>query len=150
MYRPPVAVAVRGVGVGALGVGAAVIAMVLVTAADLGGWLLAVVAVVLGVVAVVSLVVLCVGVWRILGWGARLVLDDDGFVNATGPRSGVRRVAWRDVRKVQADGRVVSVDLAGSRQSLIRTSVLDVDPRELARQLRSHLNRDRGYRPLSG
>lgn len=150
MYRPPVAVAVRGVGVGALGVGAAVIAMVLVTAADLGGWLLAVVAVVLGVVAVVSLVVLCVGVWRVLGWGARLVLDDDGFVNATGPRAGVRRVAWRDVRKVQADGRVVSVDLAGSRQSLIRTSVLDVDPRELARQLRSHLNRDRGYRPLSG
>jgi hypothetical protein len=54
------------------------------------------------------------------------------------------------VRKVQADGPVVSVDLAGNKQSLIRTGGIDADPRELARELRARLNRDRGYRPLSG
>lgn len=91
---------------------------------------------------------LTVGALRALGWGARLVLDDDGFLNATGPRAGVRRVPWRDVRKVQADGPIVSVDVAGNKQSLIRTSSLDIEPRALARELRGRLNTDRGYHPI--
>lgn len=139
----------RGMGVGAVGIGASVIGVSLVAAADLSSGLETTLVVVLGVVALVSLVVLIVGVVRALGWGTRLVLDDDGFLNATGPGAGVRRAEWRDVRKVQADGPVVSVDLAGSRQSVIRTSSLDVDPRSLARELRSRLNQDRGYRPIS-
>lgn len=148
VYSPPTAVAVRGVGFGAAAVGLSLVAAVVVLAVELPSWLRTLLVVVIGVVAMVGLVVLTVGVLRLLGWGARLVIDDDGFTNATGPRTGVRRAAWRDVRKVQADGSVVSVDLAGNAQSLIHTAALDVDPRELARELRTRLNRDRGYRPL--
>lgn len=139
----------RGVGIGAAGVGLAVIGVSVVAAIDLPGWLQTALIIVFGVVAVVAFVLLTVGVLRALGWGPRLVIDDDGFHNATGPRSGERRVAWRDVRKVQADGPVVSVDLAGSKQSLIRTSPLEVEPKALAQELRSRLNTDRGYRPIS-
>lgn len=149
VFRPPIALAVRGVGFGAAALGVAVVGVSLATAFDLPGWLRTTLLAVFAVVAVVALVVLVVGVVRALGWGTRLVLDDSGFVNATGPGAGVRRAAWKDVRKVQADGPVVSVDLAGDRQSLIRTSSLDVDPRALARELRARLNQDRGYTPLN-
>jgi hypothetical protein len=129
--------------------GLAVVAVSLVAALDMPSWLRTILIAVLALIAVVALVVLSVGSLRALGWGVRLVLDDDGFLNATGPRPGARRVAWRDVRKVQADGTVVSVDLSGNRQSVIRTSALDVEPRELARELRARLNSDRGLHPVS-
>lgn len=150
VYRAPVALGIRGVGFGAVGLGLAVVGATLVAAATLPGWLEFLASAVLAVLALGSAIVLVVGVLRLAGRGTRLVLDDDGFTNATGPRSGVRKAAWRDVRKVQADGPVVSVDLAGNKQSLIRTGGIDADPRELARELRARLNRDRGYRPLSG
>ncbi|SDT69711.1 MULTISPECIES: hypothetical protein [Jiangella] len=149
VYGPPTQLAVRGVGVGAAGLGLVTIALTVVLAVDLPGWLQAVLLVLLALAAAVSLVILLVGVLRVLGRGTRLVLDDDGFVNATGFGVG-RRVPWRDVRKVQTDGAIVSVDLSGGRQSLIRTASIDVEPRVLARELRGRLNRDRGYRPLSG
>jgi len=149
VYGPPVGLAVRGVGVGAIGLGLLTIVASLVFAADLPAWLRVVAMVVCAVAAVLFAVVLVVGVLRVFGRGTRLVLDDDGFVNTTGFRLGVRRGAWRDVRKVQTDGSYVSIDLAGGRQSLIRTTVLDVEPRTLARELRSRLNDDRGYRPLT-
>lgn len=139
----------RGMGVGAVGIGVSVIGVSVVAATDLVSWLDTVLLVVLGILALAGLVVLVVGVVRALGWGTRLVLDDDGFLNATGPGAGIRRAAWRDVRKVQADGTVVSVDLSEGRQSIIRTSSLEVDPRSLARELRSRLNQDRGYRPIA-
>ncbi|WP_116948035.1 hypothetical protein [Jiangella endophytica] len=149
VYGPPTQLAVRGVGVGAAGLGLVTIALTIVLAADPAGWLRAVLLVLLAAAAVVALVILLVGVLRVFGRGTRLVLDDDGFVNATGFGVG-RRVPWRDVRKVQTDGAIVSVDLSGGRQSLIRTASIDVEPRVLARELRGRLNQDRGYRPLSG
>jgi hypothetical protein len=149
VYGPPTQLAVRGVGVGAAGLGLVTVALTVLLAVDPAGWLRGVLLVLLALAAVVSLVVLLVGVLRVFGRGTRLVLDDDGFVNATGFGFG-RRVPWRDVRKVQTDGAVVSVDLSGGRQSLIRTASIDVEPRVLARELRGRLNRDRGYRPLSG
>lgn len=149
VYGPPTQLAIRGVGVGAAGLGLVTIALTVVLAVDLPGWLQAVLLVLLALAAAVSLVILLVGVLRVLGRGTRLVLDDDGFVNATGFGVG-RRVPWRDVRKVQTDGAIVSVDLSGGRQSLIRTASIDVEPRVLARELRGRLNRDRGYQPLSG
>lgn len=149
VYGPPTQLAVRGVGVGAAGLGLVTIGLTVVLSADLVGWLRGTLLVVLALAAVMSLVVLLVGVLRVFGRGTRLVLDDDGFVNATGFGLG-RRIPWRDVRKVQTDGAVVSVDLSGGRQSLIRTASIDVEPRTLARELRGRLNRDRGYRPLSG
>lgn len=149
VYGPPTQLAVRGVGVGAAGLGLVTIALTTVLAADTAGWVRAALLVLLGLVAVVSLVILLVGVLRVFGRGTRLVLDDDGFVNATGFGVG-RRVPWRDVRKVQTDGAIVSVDLSGGRQSLIRTTAIDIEPRALARELRGRLNQDRGYRPLSG
>ncbi len=148
MYRAPAALGVRGFGFGAAGLGLSVIGATLVGAADPDGALGAMSWAGLAVFAAVSLVFFATGLVRVAGLRGRLVLDDDGFVNATGPGAGVRKVAWRDVRKVQTDGSVVSVDVAGSKQSLIRTAALDVDPRELARELRSRLNRHRGYTPL--
>ncbi|SDU30298.1 hypothetical protein [Jiangella alkaliphila] len=149
VYGPPTQLAVRGIGVGAAGLGLVTIALTIVLAADPAGWLRGTLLVLLALAAVVSLVILLVGVLRVFGRGTRLVLDDDGFVNATGFGVG-RRVPWRDVRKVQTDGAIVSVDLSGGRQSLIRTTSIDVEPRVLARELRGRLNQDRGYRPLSG
>lgn len=149
VYGVPLGVALRGVGVGTVGLGACVIGAVLLAKF----WPSRAIGVALGLLvglgAVLSLVVLGAGVLRVMGRGARLVIDEDGFLNATGPATGVRRAAWRDVRKVQADGRFVSVDIAGGRRSLIRTGPLDVGTKELALQLRARLNRSHGYRPLS-
>lgn len=148
VYRPPTQLAVRGVGIGAAGVGLVTIVFSLILDADLPGWLAGIVGTLLVLVGLLALLILTVGVLRVFGRGTRLVLHDTGFVNTTGFGLGARRAAWRDVRKVQADGSIVSVDLAGGRQSLIRTSAIDVEPRVLARELRTRLNQDRGYRPL--
>jgi hypothetical protein len=149
VYTVPLAVALRGVGVGAVALGGCVVAAIVVLALELSRALTVALLLLLGLGAVIALIVLVAGLLRLAGRGVRLVLDEDGFVNATGPGAGVRRVAWKDVRKVQTDGKVVSVDLAGGKRSLIRTSVLDADPKELARQLRERLNRGHGYRPLT-
>lgn len=148
VYRAPLAVGVRGAGIGAMGLGIAVVGAVVARSGEVDGVLGVVVWVVLAIIALAALVVFITGVLRATGLRTRLILDETGFINATGPGAGVRRGLWRDVRKVQADGAVVSVDLAGSRQSVIRTTALDVEPRELARELRARLNRNRGYRPL--
>jgi len=108
------------------------------------------VGIVLGLLAILSLTLLMVGVLRLFGRGARLVLDESGFLNATGPGAGVRRGLWRDVRRVQSDGPIISIDLAAGRRSLVRTNMLDVGPRELAQELRRHLTRGRSEPRLRG
>ncbi|HEX6232606.1 MAG TPA: hypothetical protein VFZ63_05730 [Jiangellaceae bacterium] len=149
VYSVPVPVALKGIGVGAVTLGACIVAAIVVVALDFSRALTVALWILLGLLAVISLVVLVAGLLRLAGRGVRLVLDDDGFVNATGPGAGVRRAAWKDVRKVQTDGQFVSVDLAGGKRSLIRTSAIDAEPKELARQLRERLNRGHGYRPLT-
>lgn len=149
IYTVPVAVALRGIGVGAVALGGCIVVAVLVAAVDLSRALTVAVWILLGLAATIALVVLAAGLLRLAGRGVRLVLDDEGFVNATGPGAGVRRAAWKDVRKVQTDGQFVAIDLAGGRRSLIRTSIIDAEPKELARQFRERLNRGRGYRPRS-
>lgn len=149
VYTVPTAVALRGLGLGAVGLGLCVIAGVILIDRDPGRGTMIGVGLILALAATMALIVLLSGVMRLLRRGARLVLDEDGFVNATGPGSGVRKARWKDVRKVQTDGRFVSVDLAGGKRSLIRTNVLDVSPRELAQQLRARLNRGHGIRPLT-
>jgi hypothetical protein len=118
-----------------------VVATVVLLAFDPPRSVLVAVGLILGLLTVLSLTVFVVGLLRVAGHGARFVLDDDGFLNATGPGAGVRQAAWRDVRKVQSDGPVVSVDLAAGKRSLIRTRALDVEPRELAQELRRRLVR---------
>lgn len=145
----PVPVALRGVGYGAIGLGVCAVAAIGLLAVDPPRPVAVAVALLLGLGAALALLVLGSGVLRLFGRGARLVLDEDGFINASGPGSGVRRARWKDVRKVQTDGSFVSVDLAGGKRSLIRTSSLDVDPKELARQLRVRLNRGHGYRSVT-
>lgn len=149
VYTVPTAVALRGLGFGAIGLGLCVIAAVVLFDRDLGRGVVIGVALILALAATMAIILLLSGVMRLMGRGARLVLDEDGFTNATGPGTGVRRARWRDVRKVQTDGRFVSVDLAGGKRSLIRTNVLDASPRELAQQLRARLNRGHGIRPLT-
>ncbi|HEX6196528.1 MAG TPA: hypothetical protein VFZ37_11495 [Jiangellaceae bacterium] len=148
VYTIPTAVALRGVGLGAVGLGLCVIGGTVLIDRDPGRGTMIGIGLMLIVASALALIVLVSGVLRLMGRGARLILDEDGFTNATGPGTGVRRVRWRDVRKVQTDGRFVSVDLAGSKRSLIRTNVLDVTPRQLAQQLRARLNRGHGIRPL--
>jgi hypothetical protein len=149
VYSVPVPVALRGVGFGALGLGACAVAATVLLAVDAPRPVIVAVGMLVALGAALALVVFVSGVLRLAGRGARLVLDENGFVNASGPGSGVRRARWKDVRKVQTDGRFVSVDLAGGKRSLIRTSSLNVDPKELARQLRVRLNRGHGYRPVT-
>jgi hypothetical protein len=149
VYTVPTGVALRGIGLGAVGIGLSVIGAVVLVDRDAGRGVTIGFGIILALAAGMALVVLLSGVFRLMGRGARLVLDGDGFVNATGPGTGVRKARWKDVRKVQTDGRFVSVDLAGGKRSLIRTNVLDASPRELAQQLRSRLNRGHGIRPLT-
>ena len=149
VYTVPIPLALRGVGFGAFALGICVVAASVLIALDLTRPVTVAVGLLLALGAALALVVLMVGVLRLLGRGPRLVLDADGFLNATGPGAGVRRASWRDVRKVQTDGRFVSVDLAGGKRSLIRTSSLDVGSKELAKQLRARLNRGHGYRPIT-
>lgn len=139
----------RGIGIGAVSLGVVVIAGVVVAAAAPSGTAGTIIWVAVGMLAAVALIVLGTGIARVSGLRSRLVMDDDGFLNATGPGAGVRRAQWRDVRRVKADGDVVSVDLSGNRQSVIHTSQIAVSSRELARELRTRLNRDRGYTPLN-
>ncbi|HSK25713.1 MAG TPA: hypothetical protein VK894_02240 [Jiangellales bacterium] len=148
-YGVSPAVALRGLGVGSVLLGTAVVGGVLLSALGVtgtAGWL---VTVPLALLALIGLVFMVVGLWRLTGRGPRLEMDDAGFVNATGPGAGVRRAAWKDVRTVRADGPVVVVELAGGRQSIIRTGSLAVPPKHLAAELRQRLNRGHGYRPLT-
>lgn len=149
VYGVPVPVALRGVGFGAVGLGACVVAASILLAVKPPRPVMWAACLLLALGALLALIVLGSGIMRLAGRGARLVLDEDGFVNASGPGAGVRRAAWKDVRKVQTDGHFVSVDLAGGKRSLIRTAALDVEPKELAQQLRARLNRGHGYRPLT-
>lgn len=142
-YGMAPAVGLRGVGVGAAGVGACLVAAVLLRGSGLSGGPAVALGGLVAAVTVVALTVLTVGALRVAGRGPRLVLDDDGFTNATGPGGGVRRAAWKDVRTVRVDGPVVLVDLAGGRRSVVRTGALDVDAAELSRELRARLNRRR-------
>jgi hypothetical protein len=141
VYRVPTAVALRGVGFGTAALGVCVVGGVSLVEVDPPRSVVIALGLVLGLLGVLALTVLAVGLLRLAGRGPRLVLDEDGFLNATGPGAGVRRAAWRDVRRVQSDGPVVSVDLAAGKRSLIRTAAIDVEPRELARELRRHLAR---------
>lgn len=150
VYRVPTAVALRGIGVGAVILGLCVIGASVLRAAQPARAIMVGVGIVLGLLGILSLTLLVVGLLRLVGRGARFVLDADGFLNATGPGAGVRRGRWRDVRRVQSDGPVISIELPGGRRSLVRTTMLDVGPRELAQELRRHLTRGRSEPRLSG
>jgi hypothetical protein len=143
VYRVPTGVALRGIGVGTVILGLCVVGVSVLRAVEPPRAIVVGVGIVLGLAVVLSLTMLIVGLLRLLGRGARVVLDEEGFLNATGPGAGVRRGHWRDVRRVQSDGPVISIDLAGGRRSLVRTSMLDVGVRELAHELRRHLTHDR-------
>lgn len=146
VYRVPTPVALRGVGVGTVGLGVCIVATSVLLAVDPSRPVAVAVGLLLGLAAALALLVLGVGVLRLIGRGTRLVLDRDGFVNATGPGSGLRRVAWQDVRKVHTDGRQVVVDLDGGKRSVIRTAALEVGPKELVRELRARLDQGRDSR----
>jgi hypothetical protein len=150
VFRVPTAVALRGIGVGAVILGLCVIGASVLRAAQPARAVMVGVGIVLGLLGILSLTLLVVGLLRLVGRSARFVLDADGFLNATGPGAGVRRGRWRDVRRVQSDGPVISIELAGGRHSLVRTTMLDVGPRELAQELRRHLTRRRSEPRVSG
>ncbi len=146
VYTVPTPVALRGVGVGTVGLGGCIVATSVLLAIEPARPIGIAVGSVLALAAALALLVLAVGVLRLVGRGTRLVLDQNGFLNATGPGAGVRRVAWQDVRKIQIEGRLVVVGLAGGRRSQIRTAALEIGPNELARELRDRLGQRRESR----
>jgi hypothetical protein len=149
VYRVPTGIALRGIGVGTVLLGLCVVGTSVLRATDPPRAVVVGVGIVLGLLGILSLTLLIVGLLRLVGRGARFVLDADGFLNATGPGAGVRRARWADVRRVRSDGPVISIELAGARRSLVRTTVLDVGPRELAQELRRHLTRRHSQPRLS-
>lgn len=146
VYTVPTPVALRGVGVGTVGLGVCIIATSVLLAVDPSRPVAVTVGLLLALAAALALLVFGVGVLRLIGRGTRLMLDRDGFVNATGPGTGARHVAWEDVRGVRTDGRHVVVDLASGKRSMIRTAALETGPRELARELQARLDQDRESR----
>lgn len=146
VYTVPTPVALRGVGVGTVGLGGCIIATSVLLAVDPPRPVAVAVGLLLALAAVLGLLVLAVGVLRLIGRGTRLVLDRDGFLNATGPGAGARRVAWQDVRKVHTDGQLVLVDLAEGKRSQIRTASLQAGPKEVARELRVRVDQGRESR----
>jgi hypothetical protein len=148
VYGTGSASAVRGLGLGFVGLGFAVLISLPLLAAEPPQWVAVVAVIVLGVWTLLMLVVMGTAVVRIAGRGPRLVVDARGFDNRTGVRVGVRRATWREVKQVRARGRTLIVELTDGRQSLIDTALLAVPPADLVADLRARLNAGHGYRPL--
>ena len=150
VYATAPAAAVRGLGLGLVGLGFVVLISLPLLAAEPPRWVSVVAVIVLGLITLTMLIIIGTAVVRITGRGPRLVLDADGFENRTGVRVGVRRATWREVKHVRAHGRTLIVELTDGRQSLVDTSLLAAPPRDLAVDLRARLNASRGYRPPTG
>lgn len=146
VYTVPTPVALRGVGVGTVGLGACIIGTSALLAVDPSRPVTVAVGLLLALATALALLVLVVGLLRLVRRGARVVLDRDGLLNATGPGTGMRRVAWQDIRRVQTDGPSVLVDVVGGRRSVIRTASLEIGPKDLARELRARITESRGSR----
>jgi hypothetical protein len=148
VYATAPASAVRGLGLGFVGLGFVVLISLPLLAAEPPRWVSVVAVIVLGLWTLMMLVVMGTALVRIAGRGPRLVVDAHGFDNRTGMRVGVRRATWPEVKHVRAKGRTLIVELTDGRQSLIDTSLLAVPPADLAADLRTRLNAGHGYRPL--
>jgi hypothetical protein len=148
VYATAPASAVRGLGLGFVGLGFVVLISLPLLAAEPPRWVSVVAVIVLGLWTLMMLVVMGTALVRIAGRGPRLVVYAHGFDNRTGMRVGVRRATWPEVKHVRAKGRTLIVELTDGRQSFIDTSLLAVPPADLAADLRTRLNAGHGYRPL--
>ena len=109
---------------------------------------------------VVLLPVALVGVAAILALGARLRrtpvvhLDDAGYRVRLVRGAGVREAGWRQVEDaVTATTRgipCVVLHLVDGRSTTIPVQALDADREDFVRDLRAHLQRGQGLRPLDG
>jgi hypothetical protein len=109
---------------------------------------------------VVLLPVAVVGVALVLGVGAWLRatpvvhLDDEGYRVRLVRGAGVRAARWKDVvEAVAASPRGIPclvLRLADGRSTTIPVQAVAADREELARDVREHLRRGEGLRPLDG
>ncbi len=141
VYGVAPATSTRGAGVAAIGLGVCVLLWVAVLLFDSPTWLMWLLGVLLGGLALVFLVLLGTALFRLAGRGPRFVVDADGFENHTGGRVGVRRATWREVKLVKGNDSTLVIELRDGRQSLVEVTLLDVEPPRLADDLRAHLNR---------
>lgn len=108
----------------------------------------------------VLLPVAVVGVVLVLGVGAWLRstpvvhLDDEGYRVRLVRGSGVRAARWKDVAEaVAASPRGIPclvLRLTDGRSTTIPVQAVAADREELARDVREHLRRGEGLRPLDG
>lgn len=143
------AVALRSLGVSALGLLVILLVWTAVRIWDPRQALRVTIAVLLGVPALVLAGLVVVSALRLIGRGGRLVLDGAGFENRTGMGVGVRAAAWADVTAVREDSGVVVLELLDGRRSLVNTAVLGVTTSVLAEELRRRLDAGHGYTPLT-
>lgn len=128
-------------------------------AAGLVVGLVAVIAAVLGWPGVVTLVV-AVGLWAVVAGLALLLLrlapvvrlDEAGYRVRWVRGAGVREARWKDVEDVVAStvggARCVVLRHRDGRTTTIPVDLLSAPVESFVEDLRAHLNRGRGYRPL--
>lgn len=132
--------ALRGLGIAAMGLGVVLVAALL-AATLMDGTAATFVLVLLAVVGVPLLGAVLTQTLRLLGWGARFVHSPDGFVNRTslfgvGRRSGV----WTEVTGLQEVTDVLMIEL-GDKRSLVDCRVLGRSPHSLGDEIRPYVGR---------
>jgi len=132
--------ALRGLGIAAMGLGVVLVAALLAAALMVGS-AATFVLVLLAVVGVPLLGAVLTQVFRLLGWGARFVHSPDGFENHTslfgvGRRSGT----WPEVTGLKEVTDVLMIEL-GDKRSLVDCRVLGRTPQSLGSEIRPYVGR---------
>lgn len=140
VVRASVPLALRGLGVAALGLGGVLVAALAVRAL-LDGAARTFLLVLLAALAVPLLGAVLTAVARLLGWGARFVHSPAGFENRTGLLGiGQRRGSWREVTGLRAMRDVLVIEVGGAR-SLVDCRVLGRTPTSLGEEIRPYVGR---------
>jgi hypothetical protein len=135
-----VPLALRGLGLSALVLGALLIAAVAAVAL-LDGAARTFVLILLGAVALPTAGAVLTAVARLMGWGARFVHSPAGFENRTSLLGiGQRRGTWPEVTGLRAMSDVLVIEL-GSQRSLVDCRVLGRTPQSVGEEIRPYVGK---------
>lgn len=135
-----VPLALRGMGISALVLGALLIAAVAAVNL-LDGAARTFVLILLGAVALPVVGAVLTAVARLLGWGARFVHSPAGFENRTSLVGiGRRRGTWPEVTGLRSMRDVLVIEL-GSQRSLVDCRVLGRTPQSVGEEIRPYVGK---------
>lgn len=141
VLRASVPLALRGLGIASVALGAVVVAALL-AGGLLEGGARTFVLVLLGVLALPLVGALLTAVARLLGWGARFVHSPDGFENRTSWLGvGRRRATWLEVTSLREMRDVLVIDLGPDTRSLVDCRVLGRTPASVGEEIRPYVGR---------